>query len=49
MPTLKILRLGNPKLRLKSKRVGKKELITKSFQKFFTDRVKNKKSISMLN
>lgn len=34
MSSLKIIRLGHPKLRVKSKPVSKKELATQSFQKF---------------
>ncbi len=39
MPTLKIVRLGHPALRTKSKAVSKKELSTKSFQKFLDNLV----------
>ena len=40
MATLKIIRLGNPKLRVKSKPVSKKELKTEKFQKFLNQLVK---------
>jgi peptide deformylase len=40
MPVLKIIRLGHPKLRVKSKPVSNKELATKSFQKFLDDLAK---------
>lgn len=40
MSVLKIIRLGHPKLRIKSKPVSKKELSTKSFQKFLDDLAK---------
>ncbi|MBI2074695.1 MAG: peptide deformylase [Candidatus Levybacteria bacterium] len=40
MATLKIIHLGHPALRTKSKPVSKRELATKSFQKFLDDLAK---------
>ncbi|HSW37692.1 MAG TPA: peptide deformylase [Candidatus Saccharimonadales bacterium] len=40
MAKLKIIRLGHPALREKSKRVTKKELLSKPFQKFLDDLAK---------
>ncbi|MEX0616283.1 MAG: peptide deformylase [Candidatus Woykebacteria bacterium] len=37
MTFLKVIRLGHPKLRSKSKQVSKKELSSKTFQKFLDD------------
>jgi len=37
MPKLRIVRLGHPALRTKSKTVSKKVLVTKSFQQFLDD------------